>query len=192
MDWITVAMEEYKTLREESLSSMKMQQSILTFGTATIGIILSAGFNVWDKQFLPEIIFMALLPAVSYLIVLSYIGETGRMFRAGRFIALIENKINSRFLEKEKALSWETWLLTTQNDGKTPHHNLWFHHISIFIFFILVSFISIFIGNIKLYKVANSTLLFFIDMFEAGVLLKIIEIFISLSKLNLQARPNLL
>jgi hypothetical protein len=36
MDWLEIAIEEYKTLREESLTSMKMQQSILTFGTATM------------------------------------------------------------------------------------------------------------------------------------------------------------
>jgi hypothetical protein len=39
MSWLSAALEEYKTLRTESLESMKMQQSILAYGIAAIGII---------------------------------------------------------------------------------------------------------------------------------------------------------
>ena len=76
---------------------MKMQQSILSFGVAVIGIIFSAGLSTWEKQVLPEILFMFFLPATSYLIILVWLGEVGRMFRAGRFIASIEEKINKKF-----------------------------------------------------------------------------------------------
>lgn len=176
MDWLEIAIEEYKTLREESLTSMKMQQSILTFGTATIGLIITTGFNVWDKTPLPEILFLFLAPAIVYLIILVWLGEVGRMFRAGRFIADIEDKINLQFPGKEKALTWENWLLTRQNENKTPHHILQFHYVSIFLLFAMTSLGSIIIGNLKIYTQLILRYIILIDLVEITFLLIIIKL----------------
>ncbi len=110
MDWLEVVMEEYKNLRKESLTSMQMQQSILSLGAATVGVALSSAFATWDRSPLPEFLFLFLVPILIYLIVLVWLGEVGRMFRAGHFLSKLEEKVNREFSEKGLALSWETWL----------------------------------------------------------------------------------
>lgn len=120
MDWIEVVMEEYKTLREEILTSMQMQQSILSLGGATVGIALSSAFATWEKSPLPEFLFLVMVPTLTYLIVLVWLGEVGRMFRAGYFLSELEGKVNREFSGKGLALSWETWLSQGEWQGKGP------------------------------------------------------------------------
>jgi hypothetical protein len=167
MDWLSVAMEEYKTLRAESIESMKMQQSILQYGAATMGIIIIGGFNVWNNPFLPEIVFLFILPAVVYLVSIIWIGEVARMFRAGSFLSELEKKINSEFTEKGEVLSWESWLRKKQADGKTPHQLVSSHYIAIYCFFSIISIASIVIGNLKLWKTVSTCYITAIDTIEA-------------------------
>ncbi|ODS36129.1 hypothetical protein BEH94_01855 [Candidatus Altiarchaeales archaeon WOR_SM1_SCG] len=115
MDWLSVIMEEYKSLREESLTAMQTQQSILRFGTATLGIVLAAGLNLWEKSLLPEFVFLFLIPLLSYLVIIIWVGEVERMIRAGTFLAQLEKKVNKAFGGKPEALTWESWLRTKQN-----------------------------------------------------------------------------
>lgn len=62
VEWLTAALEEYNTLREESLASMKMQQLILAYGVAAIGVIITSALNSWNTSPLPEFFFLALFP----------------------------------------------------------------------------------------------------------------------------------
>jgi hypothetical protein len=147
MDWLSIVMEEYKTLRTESIESMKMQQSILQYGAATMEIIIVADFNVWDKPLLSEIVFLFLLPAVVYLVSIIWTGEVARMFRAGSFLSGLEKKINAEFMDKGEALSWESWLLKEQDNGKTPHQFVRPHYIAIYCLFSIISIASIVLGR---------------------------------------------
>src|SRR4051794_13191635 len=117
--WLSVALEEYRALREESLAAMQMQQSSLTFGTATMGVVISAGLSAWDKPALPEIVFLVFVPLIVCLTLLIWAGEVARMFRVGRFLAGLEERVNARVPGMEGALTWESWLLTRQSHGRT-------------------------------------------------------------------------
>ena len=121
-------MEEYKTLRSESLMSMQTQQSILRFGTASIGVVLAIGFQFWENAKIFSIIFLVFLPLLSYLILFIWMGEVARMMRAGIYIHELEKKVNSEIkVIKNKALEWENWLrqssskenFTNSKKGKT-------------------------------------------------------------------------
>ncbi len=169
MDWLSIVMEEYKTLRTESIESMKMQQSILQYGAATMGIIIIAGFNVWDKPNLSEIVFLFFLPAVVYLVSIIWTGEVARMFRAGSFLSELENKVNAEFTDKREALFWESWLLKQQKNGKTPHQFVCAHYIAIYCLFSIVSIASIVLGNIKLWKTVPLQYIASIDILEIAV-----------------------
>ncbi|MFA5032459.1 MAG: hypothetical protein WC614_05505 [bacterium] len=151
MDWISVVIEEYKTVREESLTSMQTQQSVLHYGTTTLGIMVVAGFNVWDKAWLPELIFLVFVPLVSYLVLITWTGEVARMMRAGRFLAKLEGKVNHFFKEKSNALMWESWLRENQPDGKTPQ--LIWNYKAIISLFLLIAFLAIGVGHFKIHKV---------------------------------------
>lgn len=182
MDWLSAAIEEYKTLREECLMRLKNQQSILTFGTAIIGLIISAAINSWEKYPLPEIIFLFLVPTVIYLIIMIWLGEVARMFRAGRFLCNVEDKINKQLQGTEKALTWENWLRTQHNGDKTPHYIGRIQSISIFLLFIVISFTSTIIGN---YKILGKVCFFYIvviDTIEAIALFLIIFFTINIAK----------
>lgn len=182
MDWLAVVMEEYKTLREESLASMKMQQSILSFGTATIGIVISAGFAAWNKTPLPEIIFMFLIPTVIYLVILIWLGEVGRMFRAGSFLDRIEEKVNRQFTDKEEALSWENWLATGEWAGRKPHHGIRLHYVCIFVLFVITALSSVIIGNCKLHGSLSLALIAWLNIAELAALSAVVLLSIKISK----------
>jgi hypothetical protein len=181
MDWLAIAIEEYKTLREECLMSIKMQYSILAFGAAIIGVVISTGFNVWDKSPLPEILFLLLVPASAYLVIIIWLGEVSRMFRAGRLISTIEIKINKQFPDIDNPLTWETWLITKQDTDNIPQKFFRIRDIAIFLFFIVVSILSIYIGNIKLAKGILYPQLLIIDIVEVIVMFFVIILSLKVS-----------
>jgi uncharacterized membrane protein len=165
MDWMTAALEEYKTLREESLASMKMQQSILAYGVAAIGVIITSALNSWKTYPLPEFIFLALLPLIIYLTLLTWLGEVARMFRAGNFLTTIEEKINRKLGDDIPALNWESWLRQPKK-GKTEQDTVKFHYLSIFYLFIILAIASILLGNIKVVGNLDKRLLILIDIIQ--------------------------
>lgn len=165
MEWLKVAVEEYKTLRQESLTSINRQQPIFTFGAATIGLLVSAGTFTWDKTPLPEIIFIIFIPMIVYLLFFIWFGEFMRMVRVGRFLVELEKKINNKLRDID-ALTWENWLSTG------PRVSV--HYISITLFFIITSIGSIAIGNCKiLYTNGHhwQNYIWYIDLVQAQIML---------------------
>lgn len=182
MEWLEIVMEEYKTLREETLTSVKMQQSILSFGTATIGIVASAGFAVWEKPLLPGIIFLIVMPLIIYLIILIWLGEIGRMFRAGGFLFRLEEKVNRQFKDREAALLWETWLRTGKWVGKKPHHGIRIHYISIGVLLGITAIASIALGNYKICSSESLMTMVFINLAELTTMCMVLVVVIMVSQ----------
>jgi hypothetical protein len=150
-NWVTVALEEYNSMRTESLQSMKNQLSSLQVGTASIGVLIAAGFSTWDKGlFFSVIIFLLFVPAVCYISLVIWIGEVVRMMRAGKYIAELEIKINSAYPATEKPLNWENWLRTQSNNSKTPQ--LQWNYKAILTLFFATAFSSICIGIGRIYS----------------------------------------
>jgi len=105
---VEVMLEEYRTLRQEVFTSMGTQQSILSFGTAALGILLAGAFNVFGEPLPAALIFLLFVPLVSHLILVLWMTEVVRMLRAGYFLARIERKVDE-LTDCTDLLSWERW-----------------------------------------------------------------------------------
>ncbi len=165
-DWLSLVIEEYKTAREESLDADNNAQSILKFGIAIIGVVISLGFNFWDKNPIPDFIFLVFNPILCYLILTMWIGEFARRIRVGHFIIEeVEKKVNRRFKKNlQPALILETWLRTPDEEGKTRMFK-WNRYATIAL--LLVTAIgSIAIGNYKILSNPVHGNLLLINTFE--------------------------
>ncbi|MCX5894007.1 MAG: hypothetical protein NTW80_13775 [Deltaproteobacteria bacterium] len=166
MNWESAAIEEYKTLREESVTSISRQQQIVSIGRATIGVLLLAACNNWEKPLVPEIILLLFLPIITYLFFLIWIGEVMRMLRAGSYLRNIENKINDKFqgMGMDKPLTWENWLVE-----QGYRNRIKIQYVAISFLFIFISIFSIIIGRFKIIYTKPhplQTYIFNIDMLE--------------------------
>src|SRR5439155_4117780 len=94
--WLETALEEYKSLRGEVLASIGAQQTILGFGTATLGLVIGPGLALRSGSSVMtfSLIFALFVPLLSALSLMIWWGEVLRMVRAGHAIACLEAEIN--------------------------------------------------------------------------------------------------
>ena len=149
-DWLSLVTEEYKSARQESLDTGNNAQSILRFGIATIGIVISAGLNLWEKSPIPDFIFLVFNPILCYLILTMWIGEFARRIRAGHFIIKeIEKKVNSEFPNLPPAITFETWIRTPDEKGRSRLFK-WNRYATVALF-LVTAICSIGVGNYKIF-----------------------------------------
>jgi hypothetical protein len=109
--WLNIALEEYKALRAEILTTMQTQQSTLTIGTAALGVIAAGAFNLWKEAFVATILFLFVAPFLSKLVLTIWIGEVTRMMRAGRYLHEFETAVHREMPEfPDWVMKWETRL----------------------------------------------------------------------------------
>lgn len=112
MDPVDIMLEEYRTLRQESLDAMKNRNTILSFGLAVIGAVFTGSIVAHrNDAYSPASDFSLILmiPAISILVLLMWLGEYERSQRAGEFLATLERRINEE-TSRGGLLSWETTL----------------------------------------------------------------------------------
>ncbi|MFN3466834.1 MAG: hypothetical protein ACK4WF_03930 [Candidatus Brocadiales bacterium] len=121
-DWLLVALEEYKTLRDEGLQAIQNQLFVLRLGALALGFLLASISPLLQfKELLAYLELTLFYPIVIALITIIWTGEVGRMIRAGNYISALEKEINDRLKknnkleENEVALYWEQWL---RKEGK--------------------------------------------------------------------------
>lgn len=105
-NWITVALEEYRAIRDEIIKSIEVQQMVLNFALGAVSVLLLAAFNV-DVPGVTVALLILVVPTMAGLAVLMWLSEVARMMRAGLFLHTAERKINTRF--EDAPLSWEKW-----------------------------------------------------------------------------------
>ena len=96
-------LKQYELIRGEITTSLQIQQQILGFGIATIGLLAGAAFVGKDQPFRSELL-VVFLPLISYLAVTIWFSEVMRMFRAGGFLLALEKKLDKH---GDGALEWE-------------------------------------------------------------------------------------
>ena len=109
--WLSAALEEYKTLRTESHTAMTNQQSTLRYGTTAVGVTLGLAMNAQQAE-ARFWAFSCLIPILALVFFALYAIEFGRMVRVGRYIDALESKINLMFPDTTHPLGWERWLDT--------------------------------------------------------------------------------
>lgn len=113
--WIHVALEEYKSLRSESLAAQTNQKTTLKWGATMLGTVVAISANA-DAQV--RYVFLAILiPLAVSAIFLLFSIEFARVVRISQYMITVEAKINSMFAQIPP-LGWEAWLNTSK--GRLP------------------------------------------------------------------------
>lgn len=100
---IKFLLENYRSLREEILESIRLQSRIIMGEAIAVGIILGFG--------LTETTYRVLIIAIPFIITILnswWIVEQSRMMRAGDFMQFLEDRINLEV--GEPYVVWENWL----------------------------------------------------------------------------------
>lgn len=123
---ILAMLEEYKSLRSESIEAMRSRNSILSLGSAAIGVMFLAGANIIgvDNPSLTQVrlsffIFLLAIPSLSLLLFFVWLGEAHRMSRVGVYLSELEKRISDSIKQEGEAqslpaLQWEGWLREPQ------------------------------------------------------------------------------
>ena len=130
MDWVATALEEYKTLRQESLDAIAGTQRTLQLGLVSIGVLTGFAANLATSQKAPGALeTMAYLavalaaPAIALLVVVLWLEETRRAVRAGAFLSALEARIAARFGDEPPPLTWESGIQRrTGEPGQYVYH----------------------------------------------------------------------
>ena len=128
MERIELLIKEYDTLRDESLGSMSHRSQIVSFGLASLCLLLGTLFGssiVAGSSFLRLALAGIGIPALSIGVLLLWLGEVERMVRAGNCLAQLEILINAEVLgteaESRPALQFETWLRSPGVQMRYPY-----------------------------------------------------------------------
>jgi hypothetical protein len=115
-------LKEYELVRSEITTSLQIQQQILGFGIATIGLLAGAAFVAKDQPLRSKLL-VVFLPLVSYLAVTIWFSEVMRMFRAGGFLLMLEKKLDDH---GDGTLKWEYEVARSRlgQPGRNPYSTL--------------------------------------------------------------------
>jgi Na+/proline symporter len=114
MDWVQTALEEYRTLRQESLEAIAGQQRTLQLGLVSIGVLTGFAASVTTSENtargLETAAYLAVAvaaPAIALIVIVLWLEETRRAVRAGAFLSGLETRIANAF-DGPPPLTWET------------------------------------------------------------------------------------
>jgi hypothetical protein len=122
---IDVAMHEYDAIRSEIDQCLVNQVSILSFGAATVGLLVTAAAALWTSSLaLAGSMLLFVVPLACFLTLVVHAGELVRMMRAGLFLHALEVWVNETLTGPRGGLllAWEHWAVRSgQND--VDQHN---------------------------------------------------------------------
>ena len=149
-DWQELALEEYRALRGEIVATMQTQDGGLRLGVAAIGVVSAAGFNVWDTTAAASLIFLAVVPFVSAVVLTVWMGEVSRMMRAGSHIQRIEQFIHEQNPTlPDPVMTWETRLRDPLSDiTRWERQYEWNYHAIVLLFW-SIGIASIGVGSYR-------------------------------------------
>jgi hypothetical protein len=142
--WIDVAMHEYDAIRSEIDHCLANQVSILSFGAATVGLLVTAAAALWTSSVaLAGSMLLFVVPLACFLTLVVHAGELVRMMRAGRFLYAMEVWVNETLGGPREGLllAWEHWAIRSGQNDVDQHNRR-----AIAIVFGLLALGSIFVG----------------------------------------------
>jgi hypothetical protein len=99
-------LKQYELIRSEVTTSLQLQQQILGFGIATIGLLAGAAFVSKAEPFRSQLLVI-FLPLICYLALTIWFSEVMRMLRAGAFLVTVERRLDTC---GDGSLEWESRL----------------------------------------------------------------------------------
>lgn len=116
-----IMLKEYDTLREEILTAMQGRNSMLSYGLAAIGAILTVALALMgENRALSGLVIGLICPSICLFVLFTWLGEYQRMQRAGRFLVDVEGRINQAC--GRELLTWETSLRSQRRHMKYPYN----------------------------------------------------------------------
>lgn len=166
-NWIEVALEEYRALRQESLQAMQAQQTIVNYGLLVVGALLGVAFGSWTEVLPSAILLLAFVPIVCYLVLFVWLGEIARMMRVGRYLKDLENEIGSRCPGEPPPLRWENHLRKTV--GGLGTSQMQWNYVAVIALFLLAALIAVGVGHFHIAARIDRMTLVWIDTVEGVV-----------------------
>lgn len=122
-----MALEEYRTVREEELIAVQGQISTLRYGVAGCVVLIGFAAQQHGDRYLGWAVSLALVPLVVLFSAVIWMGEYERGARAGSYISELEARINAMLgpLGLSRPLRWEGWL---REGGNAPSRLVGGHH----------------------------------------------------------------
>jgi hypothetical protein len=117
-EWQQVAIEEYRTLRQESLDSISQAQTTLRGGVVALGVLAALSVDVSGSGPLAELVIALAGPAIATATLMQWLLETKRAVRAGTHIAELEQEFQRRF-GGDAPLRWERIVRAEFNPRKS-------------------------------------------------------------------------
>jgi len=131
MEKVDLLIEEYKTLRNEVLTAMNNRNNVLSIGISINSLIFTTCSVIstsYKNNLHITYLLLEILPVINIFILYIWLGEYERMQRAGKFICLLEKKINEIF--DEQIMTWETHLREKKSNKnkhmKAPYNSVVF------------------------------------------------------------------
>jgi Zn-dependent protease with chaperone function len=124
---LSLALEEYRTVREEELIAVQGQISTLRYGVAGCVVLIGFAAQQHGDRYLGWAVSLALVPLVVLFSAVIWMGEYERGARAGSYISELEARINAMLgrLGASRPLRWEGWL---REGGNAPSRLVGGHH----------------------------------------------------------------
>jgi len=124
---VSLALEEYRTVREEELIAVQGQISTLRYGVAGCVVLIGFAAQQHGDRYLGWAVSLALVPLVVLFSAVIWMGEYERGARAGSYVSELETRINAMLglLGASRPLRWEGWL---REGGNAPSRLVGGHH----------------------------------------------------------------
>jgi hypothetical protein len=164
MDWQIVALEEYKSLRAESLDSIRMQHLIVAIGGVAVGLLMVWGFLIWERLLVPDLVFLVFAPAICYTVLIVWMGEVARLMRVGFYLSEKEREISASFPEHPNALRWENWLRDESEGGR--RHQVMLNYLAVVMLYASAAIVCLVVGNYRMIGLISTFWLAILDVFE--------------------------
>lgn len=124
---LSLALEEYRTVRDEELIAIQGQISTLRYGVAGCVVLIGFAAQQHGDRYLGWAVSLALVPLVVLFSAVIWMGEYERGARAGSYVSELETRINAMLgqLGLSRPLRWEGWL---REGGNAPSRLVGGHH----------------------------------------------------------------
>lgn len=92
--YLSLLIEEYKTVYNESLQAVRNIFTTLQIGTAILGVVIAAGLTQWNKEHgVVLLTFYIVIPLIDAMIISLWLGAVARIKKAADYQIMIEQKV---------------------------------------------------------------------------------------------------
>ncbi len=111
-DSLKIWLEQYRSVREEIITSFKNQQSTLQWSSVSVGglLLLAYYLRAAHYEVLTFVVFLVFLPCVAIMFLNIWIGEVGHTIRNSTFLFHLEDMLSYHLPKTNNLPLFEHWL----------------------------------------------------------------------------------